>query len=182
LPFAVPTDEAHLAAFDPDAIDVTYDLFHGQWLLDRDDRAAAFPFGSGLTYTTFALADARVDAAPATPASGPNEPAAGSNEAGGWAGRASVRVRNSGGRAGSTVVQVYGGLPGSSHERPDRRLLGFRRVTLGAGEEQRVEIAVTLDPLRVRQAGVWYHEPGTYALDVGLQAHDPGRLALTLEA
>ena len=50
LPFAVPTDSEHLVEFDRNATAVTYDLFHGQWKLDRDGNAAQFPFGWGLGY------------------------------------------------------------------------------------------------------------------------------------
>ena len=179
LPFAVPTDEAHLGDFDPDATEVTYGLFHGQWLLDRDRREAAFPFGSGLTYTTFELADAQVVRSTEEPATDEllaDEPSAG------WAGEVAVSVRNTGDRAGSTVVQLYGGLPSSRHERPERRLLGFARVALASGEQQRVGIAFTLEALRVRHDGAWHHEPGPYALDIGRQANDPDRLALTVDA
>ncbi len=184
LPFAIPTDEAHLVAFDPDATTVTYDLFHGQWLLDRDGHRAAFPFGWGLSWTTFAIADAHLV---------PNETAddvdrstedvhAGETGDGGWSGRAVVTVTNTGERAGSTVVQVYGGRPDSAHERPRRRLLGFGRVQLQPGEPGQIEIPFTLGPLRIRRDGAWLHEPGPYVIDVGCHAGDPDGRSLSLDA
>ncbi len=58
LPFAIPADEADLVPFDREARSVVYDLFHGQWKLDRDGKAARFPFGFGLSTTSFELGDA----------------------------------------------------------------------------------------------------------------------------
>ena len=167
LPFAIPTDETHLAAFDPDATTAVYDLFHGQWLLDRDEREPAFPFGSGLTYTDFEIIDA--DVAWAAGDRGDDE----------WSVEATVA--NVGPRAGSTVVQVYAGLPLSHHERPHRRLVGFTRVALDPGHEGRVVLRCPIDPLRVRDGGAWVTEPGRYHLDVGLQANDPDRIELTID-
>ncbi len=50
LPFVIPTDAGHLPTFDRTATEAVYDLFHGQWMLDRDGNAAHFPFGWGLGY------------------------------------------------------------------------------------------------------------------------------------
>jgi beta-glucosidase len=151
LPFAVPRDETDLVAFDPDATAVTYDLFHGQWLLDRNGVEPHLPFGWGLGYTSWevgVVADGR------------------SAEA------VTVSVANTGPRAGSTVVQLYGGRPGSAYERPVRRLLGFAKVQAASGERRTVSIPFDLDTLAVRVDGGWVCEPGPYELAVGLHAHD----------
>ena len=50
LPFAIPTDAAHLAPFDPSQLTVEYGPLHGQRLLDHLGVEAAFPFGHGLHY------------------------------------------------------------------------------------------------------------------------------------
>src|SRR5262249_58600527 len=94
LPFAIPTSADHLPSFDPDATAITYDLWHGQWKLDRDGHAPAYPFGFGLSYTSFALRDAAVSGD-------------------GTERRVRVTVANTGTRDGADVVQVYGGLQGS---------------------------------------------------------------------
>ena len=167
LPFAVPVDETDLVAFDPDAATAVYDLFHGQWLLDRDEREPAFAFGLGLTYTDFEIIEARVEPGPGGP---------GEEE---W--RVHATVANVGPRAGSTVVQVYAGIPLSHYERPHRRLVGFARVALEPGHEAEVELRCPLDPLRVRDHGAWVTERGRYHLDVGLRANDPDRVELTIE-
>jgi beta-glucosidase len=161
LPFAVPHGEDDLVAFDPDATSATYDLFHGQWLLDRDGVAAHLPFGWGLGYTTWELGPARC-------APGPD----------GRSGTVEVEVANTGTRSGSTVVQLYGGRPGSAHDRPERRLLGFAKVAVGAGQGHPVAVPFDLATLAVRDDGRWVHEPGPYELTVGLHAHDPRSLTV----
>ena len=56
MPFAVPTDPDHLPPFDPWARQVTYDLWHGYRRLGREGHPAAFPFGFGLSYSSFSHA------------------------------------------------------------------------------------------------------------------------------
>lgn len=157
LPCAIPTDPAHWPPFDRDATSVTYDLWHGQWKLDRDGHPAAYPFGFGLTYTSFALADLALSGT-------------------GRARRASVTVTNTGSRPGAVVVQIYGGVRQSRYERPLRRLLGFARVVLAAGASRRVDIAAPLDPLAVRRDGRWELESGTYEIHAAQHAADPDAL------
>lgn len=162
LPFAIPTAAEHLAPFDRDATAATYDLFHGQWLLDRDATPPAYPFGFGLSYSTFALGDVALAGV------GPDR-------------IVRVTIENTGTRRGADVVQVYGGLPESRHARPPRRLLGFARVELDPGARREVEIPVSLRTLAIRQHGAWTIEPGCYRLDVGRHANDPGARRLTLD-
>jgi beta-glucosidase len=114
LPFAVPTDESHLAFFDPDANEIRYDLWHGQWLLDRDGHRARYPFGFGLSYTRFALANAAAAA-----------------------GRISVEVANTGAREGTTVVYFFVSDP------PAWRLFAFRKVRLTRGATEMVHVEAT---------------------------------------
>ena len=132
LPFAVPVRQGDLVHFDRDGTTETYDLFHGQWHLDRNGTEPAFPFGFGLSTTSFALDELHV---------------AETRDA------VSVRVTNTGDRDGVTVVQVYGGYEQSAYERPVARLVGFRRVELAAGRNVRVAVPVDLRMLDVRVGG-----------------------------
>lgn len=152
LPFAIPEHESDLAEFDPDATEVTYGLFHGQWFLDRSGAAPARPFGFGLGYTTFELA-ADLSEALAT-------------------GSVTATATNTGTRAGSTVIQVYGGMTDSSYERPVRRLIGFRRVHAIPGESFTVEVRLDLHALDIRQHGAWLTEGGTYRIEIGQSCAD----------
>ena len=156
LPFAVPIEESHLVDFDPGADTAVYDLFHGQWKLDRDGRAAHRPFGAGLGYTTWqvepASARVRMDDRSAT------------------SGHVQVDVANTGARSGSTVVLCFASLPGSTFDRPPRRLVAFARVTLADGDRATVDLPFDLATLAVRREGGWYQEPGRYVLDLGTDA------------
>lgn len=141
LPLAIPTSEDHLPFFDPSATSITYDSSWGQRKLDADGNAAAFPLGFGLGYTSFEQELVGVTATTAT-----------------------VTVRNTGGRAGSTVVQVY--AADTSAERVVPQLVGFQRVELDAGAEAAVQIELDLTPTTQRdpKTRVWSPRPGTWAI------------------
>ncbi len=159
LPFALPTDQAHLVPFDPDADTAVYDLFHGQWKLDRDGIAPHRPFGAGLGYTTWELEPSSLRMTQDRPGS--------------TTGRVTVEVANTGDLPGSTVVLCFAGLPGSAVDRPARRLVAFRRIHLDAGAGTTVTLPVDLATLAVRRDGGWYQEPGSYVVGVGTDAGDP---------
>ena len=147
LPFAVPHDEADLVEFDKDAEEAVYGLLHGQWHLDANGVAPHLPFGHGLGYTEFELGEARLDGD-----------------------RLMVAVANTGSRAGATVVQVYGGVPGSAYERAAKRLAGFAKVRLEAGAETEVAVPINQSVLDVRVDGAWVTEDRPIQLSVGFDA------------
>ena len=158
LPFVVPVDPMHLPEFDRDATEATYDLFHGQWKLDRDGRAPHFPFGWGLGWgsvevTGVVLADESTVAA---------------------------SLHNPTGRPVRAAVFVHAGLERSEWERPRRRLVGFTRVLVEPGATVDVEIDLDWSMLDVRATGEWVTESGEYVLDVGRHAGDPGAVALSV--
>ena len=159
LPFSVPVDEADLPEFDRDATSFTYDRWHGWWHLARTGTAPMFPFGSGLSYTTFELADvavaADVDAVVVTGS-----------------------VVNTGDRDGADVVQVYAELPDAD---APPRLVGFTRVEVAAGGSVPFRVVVTLDRLATRDAErhAWAPAAGTHRFTVARYAGDPA--ATTVE-
>jgi hypothetical protein len=159
LPFAVPTDPAHLVGFDRTATAVFYDLFHGQWKLDRDGVAAHFPFGWGLGYGAI-----RLD---------------GADELGDHTVR--VTASNDGESPTSTVVFAFAGLEASVHERPRRRLVGFARTIVDAGAAEHLEIEIDWSGLDVRLDGAWVTEPGRYVIEIGRHAHDPHAISLHVD-
>lgn len=124
---------------------------------DARDLDVAFPFGHGLSYTTFGYSDATVD-----------------NASGDADLTVRVTVANTGSRAGAEVVQVYVGLPSSSVTRPPRELKGFAKVHLDPGESRRVEIPVRRDDLAYWDTRVdsWIVEGGTYTVEIGASSRD----------
>jgi beta-glucosidase len=150
LPFTIPRDEADLPRFDKSATTVTYDRWHGQRLLDRDGKQAAYPLGFGLSYTPLALVDVQV-----------------THDSGEHALTVRAVVENNGHRPGAQVVQVYVSRP----ELGDRFLVGFQRVEVQPEGRQVVEIVVPLERIARRRApGRWEVVPGTYRIDVGTDA------------
>lgn len=153
LPFATPFKEADLVPFDKDATAFTYDLLHGQWHLDESRAEAHLPFGYGLSYTSFVLGEGR------------------------WSGArdgcVSIEVTNTGDRAGSTVIQVYGRVPDSAYLRPAKRLVGFQKVVLDPGATRKVRVTVDPSQLDVRVDGSWVVEEAPIELLVGLDSARP---------
>ncbi|MET0734653.1 MAG: glycoside hydrolase family 3 C-terminal domain-containing protein, partial [Microbacterium sp.] len=131
-------------------------IFVGYRWYDARRMDVAFPFGHGLSYTTFAYgaATATVDAA-------------GDLEV-------SVAVTNTGDRAGREVVQVYMSLPGGRIQRPVRELKAFASVALEPGETREVTLTVRRADLAywdIRIDG-WVVEGGEYAVDVAASSRD----------
>ncbi len=112
-----------------------------------------FPFGHGLSYTTFSYSDLQLSAPRITPTGTL---------------RVSVTVTNTGSREGAEVVQLYVHDEVASVTRPVRALAGFRRVSLKPGEARTVEL-----PLTTRELGLYNKdmkfvvEPGKFRVFVG---------------
>jgi len=153
LPFSIPTHESHLPPFDSEASAVTYTSWHGWWHLQHEGQPAAYPFGFGLSYTTFVLHQAST------------------TYANGVAG-VQVAVSNTGNRDGCDVVQVYAQREGS--DRP--RLAAFLRCQVAAGSTVELHIPISRHALEERDVGThtMVVRPGTYHLRVAHHAEDPG--------
>ena len=123
--------------------------------------APLFPFGFGLSYTTFRLANLRV------------VPGRYDGRRGDRPATATVDVTNTGTRAGAEVVQAYVGAPASTGE-PPWQLKGFRKVRLAPGET--VRVSFELGPRAFAQwdaaADRWVVAPGEYRIAVGSSSAD----------
>ena len=159
LPLSFPRAEADLQPFDNRNVTVRYGYFHGYRWLDHRGIAPLFPFGFGLSYTTFAYTNLVLSSATLAPD-----------------GRlgVSVDVTNTGGMAGDTVVQLYVGARGSRVERARRELRDFARVHLEPGETRTVPLRVAMADLAYwdTERGAWVVEPIFYDVRVGSSSRD----------
>ena len=167
LPCTFAKRAEDLPFFDKDAKAITYDLWHGYRKLERDGVEPAFPFGYGLSYTTFACSNLKL--AQADLRSGDTLVA-------------TVDVTNTGSVAGNEVVQLYVAAQGSAVERAKKELKAFARVSLQPGETKTVKLAVPVVDLAYYDAATgWVVEPIEYAVIVGRHALDKEALQAPLK-
>ena len=137
-----------------DEADYREGVFVGYRYYDRKEQDVLFPFGHGLSYTTFAYSSLRLSAQRITDQETLT---------------ATVTVTNTGSRAGKTVVQLYVGDPVSSVFRPVRELKGFEKVELQPGESK--EVTFTLGKRAFAywntQLHDWYVESGDFTIEIG---------------
>lgn len=131
-----------------------------------DTTKPLFPFGWGLSYSTFKYANLRI-----TPDTiGPRGTA-----------KVSVDVTNTGGRRGDEVVQLYIRDEVSSVTRPIKELRGFRRISLDAGQTKTVEFALGFDELNFLNRDMHrVVEPGTFKIMVGGNSEELTETTLTV--
>jgi len=133
---------------------VTYDegLKVGYKWYDAEHKAVLFPFGYGLSYSTYRYANLKVDAG---------------------ARKATFTVTNTGKRSGAEISEVYVSLPAAADE-PPKRLVGWSKEKLAPGESR--EISVEIDPqfLAVfdEQSNAFKQIPGKYVFAVGGSSQD----------
>ena len=126
-------------------------LYIGYRYFTTAEKAVRFPFGYGMSYTTFAYSDLAAD------------------EQG-----VSLTVTNTGSVAGTEIVQLYVAKKNGQIFRPVKELKGFARVTLAPGEKQRITIALDDKAFRFWnvKANRWEIEGGAYELLVGASVED----------
>jgi beta-glucosidase len=129
-------------------------IWVGYRWFDHAGIAPRFPFGFGLSYTTFRTSDLHVSTA----------------TDGGLS--ATVAVTNTGNRPGVDVAELYVSPPASPVERPVRELAGFARVALDPGQTRQVTIAVDRRSLAYWGEGGWVVTPGAYRVAVGASSRD----------
>ena len=142
-------------------------VFVGYRWYDAKNQEPLFPFGHGLSYTTFDYGDVAVTGAQA-------------------ARTVQITVRNTGRKPGAEVVQLYIGMPAAADE-PPKQLKGFEKVMLRPGESRTVSLPVPDESLRVFDEGsrTWRLFPGEYTVMVGASSRDirqTGRFAVAVSA
>jgi beta-glucosidase len=118
-------------------------IFYGYRGYDKSGRQPLFPFGFGLSYTTFELSNMKIDR-------------------NGTDFSVSLDVKNTGQRTGAQVVQIYVGEQNCPLPRPLRELKGFAKAMLNPGESRRVQI-----PLPRESFAYWSLEKKDWTIDAG---------------
>ncbi len=145
-------------------------IFVGYRYYDKKRVAPLFPFGHGLSYTTFAYDSLRLSADTLAP---------------GETLTVSVDVTNTGDRAGQEVVQLYVRDPRAALARPEKELKGFAKVALEPGETQTVTLSLDMRALAYYDdaRAAWVAEAGEFEALVGASSADiRARAGFTLSA
>lgn len=137
-----------------DRADYREGIFVGYRYYDKKEMEVLFPFGYGLSYTTFAYSNLRLSAETISDTDTLT---------------ATVTVKNTGSRTGKTVVQLYVGDPESTVFRPVRELKDFAKVELQPGESR--DVTFTLDKRAFaywnEEIQDWHVESGEFTIEVG---------------
>jgi beta-glucosidase len=120
---------------------------------DAEQKPVLFPFGFGLSYTTYAYSGLSVDPGETT--------------------TVSFTVKNTGKRAGTEIAQIYASLPDAAQE-PPKRLVGWARVQLRPGESKQVSVPVSRDRFTAydEASDSWKLVPGKYVIRIGGSSKD----------
>ena len=150
LPFTVARSADDYPFFDKDADRITYDLWHGYSLLDRDGKPPRYAFGHGLSYASFSYRAVKARVA-------------------GDIIQVQVSVTNDSIVDADEVVQAYVSFPGVAAERQPKLLKGFRRVHVPAGMTKTVRIDIGFETLKWRDPTThkWQLESGEYEIHIG---------------
>lgn len=135
------------------------DIFVGYRYYDKKDISVLFPFGHGLSYTSFAYSNLQLSK---------------SKMNDGETLQATVSVTNTGKRKGKEVVQLYVGIKNSSVRRPIRELKGFQKVELESGETKDVTFTLNSRAFAYYEVLVhdWFVESGSYEISVGTSSRN----------
>lgn len=166
LPFTVPQKEENLPFFDKNAEEITYGYYLGYTLFDKEGYQARFPFGFGLSYTTFKYLNLRVNSKEYSITDTIN---------------ISVEISNTGDKIGDEIVQLYCGYENPSVERHHKDLRGFKRITLNPQESKTVVFSLPVQSLAYYspKSAAWIVDPILYHIWVGPNANESQSLSTT---
>jgi len=131
------------------------DILVGYRWFDAKGLKPAFPFGHGLSYTTFTYSDVKVRQ---------NKKEV----------KVTFTIQNTGNKAGAEVAQVYISAPGKEALRPPLELKGFEKINLEPGKEAKVEIKINKDDMKWYNEAIkdWQLEKGKYRIEIGASSRD----------
>lgn len=137
------------------AFEINYneELKVGYKWYDAEQKPVLFPFGFGLSYTSYAYSSLSVTPGETT--------------------KVSFTVKNTGERAGTEIAEIYASLPPAAGE-PPKRLIGWTRIELAPGESKQVSVPISRDRLTIydETTDSWKLVPGKYEISVGGSSRD----------
>jgi beta-glucosidase len=161
MPKKIEDSPAHATKSFPGGATVEYKegILVGYRWFDTKNVTPLYPFGYGLSYTTFEFANAKADKASYTA----NETIT-----------VTLDVKNTGKADGKEVVQLYAAKTGSKVERAAKELKGFTKVLVKAGNTQKATITIPVQELAYYDvtSKKWTVEPGAYTFKIGNSSRD----------
>lgn len=139
-----------------DSVNYGESIFVGYRYYDYVNRSVRYPFGFGLSYTTFEYSEMKASAADDGTVI------------------ASCRIKNTGARAGKEVIQLYTGKLDGKVQRPIRELKGFTKIDLEPGEEKVVAFELSKDDFTYFNPtrNAWTQEEGPHLVFIGASSRD----------
>lgn len=167
LPIKLEDNPSYLNFGDGDKVEYNEGIFVGYRYYDKKKMEVAFPFGYGLSYTTFAYSNVKTDKDTLTE---------------GETLQVSVDVTNTGDKFGKEIVQLYVADKTEAIRRPEKELKGFEKVALNPGETKRVTFTVDKRSLAWYNTEIqdWYAASGAYELLIAASSQDV-RLTKTIQ-
>jgi beta-glucosidase len=160
LPFTIPANESQLPDFPKLPLSIEYGRYHGYTLMDKKTEIPAFPFGYGLSYTSFSITPYALSD---------------SIFAEGDTLKITVSVKNTGNVDGAEVVQAYIHFNQESNiEQPVKLLKAFKKVFLKSGEFQMIELKIPMSELAYYQPQNknWLLDKTTYSVEIANSSRD----------
>lgn len=154
LPIVFPKSRGQLPYFSKRPKRIEYNYYHGYKLMDKKGYKSAFPFGFGLSYTTYSYENLRID----------KENINKDDKI-----IVSIDITNNGVRKGEEIIQMYIGYKNSSVDRPIKELKGFGKVILEPNETKTLDLELNVSDLAYYDvtAHEWIIEEIEYIVYVG---------------
>lgn len=150
LPYTVAKKEEDYPFFDPDLTEATYEYYHGYCKMDKEKKQVSYPFGYGLSYTSFDIGEPILRKSNGTA-------------------KFTLTIRNNGNMRGAEVIQLYVGCKDSEVDRPVKVLRDFVRVELSPSEEKAIDLSINKDQMAYydEKKNAWITENISYIAYIG---------------